>query len=39
VQTFLKGSRGDLVDADVGTDDISARLFYRPSYLYVGGTA
>lgn len=39
VQTFIKMSRGDLTDADIGVDDASARLFYRPSYLYVAGTA
>lgn len=39
VEVFLKGSRGDLgVLPDNGIDDISARAFYRPSWLTVPGT-
>jgi hypothetical protein len=36
VETFLKASRGDLVELpDGGIDDISARIYYQPSYLFV----
>lgn len=35
VEVFLKASRGNFADEpDAGIDDISARLFYRPSYLF-----
>lgn len=36
-QVFIKGSRGDLDSLpDAGIDDISARVYYRPSYLTLG---
>lgn len=35
VQVFLKPSQGDFNgEIDAGIDDVSARLVYRPSYLY-----
>jgi hypothetical protein len=35
IQVFLKPSRGNLdAEADSGIDDISAKVYYRPSYLY-----
>jgi hypothetical protein len=35
-EVFVKASRGDLETyPDAGTDDISARLYYRPSWLFV----
>lgn len=35
-QVFVKGSRGDFDETpDAGIDDISARVFYRPSWLFV----
>lgn len=37
VETFIKMSRGDFAsEADAGIDDISARIYYRPAYLYLG---
>jgi hypothetical protein len=39
VELFLKASRGDLDQLpDSGIDDISARAFYRPSWLIVPGS-
>lgn len=39
VELFLKGSRGDFDQlSDSGIDDISAQVFYRPSWLTVPGT-
>jgi hypothetical protein len=35
-QVFIKGSRGDFDQLpDAGIDDISARVYYRPSWLHV----
>lgn len=39
VELFLKASRGDLDElSDSGIDDVSARAFYRPSWLHIPGT-
>ncbi len=38
-EVFIKGSRGDFGQLpDNGVDDISARVTYRPSWLFVPGT-
>lgn len=38
-QILLKGSRGDFDQVpDRGIDDISARVFYRPSWLFIPGS-
>lgn len=39
VEIYLKGSRGDFDQIpDTGIDDISARPFYRPSWLLIPGS-
>jgi hypothetical protein len=35
LEVLLKPSRGDLqTEPDSGIDDLSARIFYRPCYLF-----
>lgn len=36
VEIYIKGSRGDFADiADTGIDNISAQVFYRPSWVFL----
>jgi hypothetical protein len=39
VEVFIKATRGDVGQLpDAGIDDLSARVFYRPSWLFPQGS-